>query len=141
MSDLKSIYTALQKAAKKRTEAEGKSPFALEWIGSDASVIKVTMTQQVELPIFLSMTGDQLLAITYLFNEDEINPELKCQMHEAMLDLNVPMPLSSFAKTQNRYIVFGALSAQSKSDVIIQEMNALSDNSREALEAMAVYLR
>jgi uncharacterized protein YjfI (DUF2170 family) len=45
-----------------------------------------------------------------LFGEDEVKSELRNELNETLLRLNVPIPLSAFAKIDNKYAIFGALS-------------------------------
>ena len=61
-------------------------------------------------------------------------------MQNIMLSMNVPMPLSSFAKVDQQYVIFGALSTNSNIAEIAHEVETLSENSVEALDALQEYL-
>jgi uncharacterized protein YjfI (DUF2170 family) len=61
-------------------------------------------------------------------------------MLEVMLDMNIPMPLSSFSRVQDRYVVFGALSVKSSFEDVVHEVITLGENSVEAIEVMSDFL-
>ena len=109
-------------------------------INGDIDVLQVEIVGREEIPIFISISDNQILCIAYLWGEDEIKKELKTNMMEAMLQMNIPMPLSSFAKVEDKYVVFGALSINSSLDDIELEIVTLSDNSLEVIAEMDNYL-
>ncbi|VAW87982.1 FIG006163: hypothetical protein [hydrothermal vent metagenome] len=106
----------------------------------DEQVAKVTVEDRDELPIFITMAADQLLCICSLFDESQVTPESRMAMFESMLSLNIPMPLSSFAKMDDRYAVFGAMSLNSSAEDVALEITTLSDNSLDAIDALSDYL-
>ena len=110
-------------------------------IDGDVEVLQVNVVGREEIPIFVSVTGNQVLCISYLWGEDEVNPNTRTEMFEAMLELNIPMPLSSFAKVDNKYVIYGALSLQSSMLEIEQEVAVLSDNCLEVIDEMVDYLK
>ena len=109
-------------------------------IDGDIDVLQVEVVGREEIPIFISISDTQILCIAYLWGEDEIKAGLKANMMEAMLEMNIPMPLSSFVKVEDKYVVFGALSINSNLDDIELEIAALSDNSLEVISEMDSYL-
>jgi hypothetical protein len=109
-------------------------------INGEIDVLQVEIVGREEIPIFISISDNQILCIAYLWGEDEIKAELKGSMMEAMLEMNIPMPLSSFAKVEDKYVVFGALSVNSSLDDIELEIATLSDNSLEVIAEMDSYL-
>ncbi|AGH82447.1 hypothetical protein PCNPT3_12555 [Psychromonas sp. CNPT3] len=109
-------------------------------IDGEIDVLQVDVIGREEIPIFLSISDNQILCIAYLWGEEEIKTDLKANMMEAMLEMNIPMPLSSFAKVGNKYVVFGALSIHSSLEDIELEIVTLSDNSLEVISAMDSYL-
>lgn len=131
--------------AKTLNAINGDSPTGFEFdcqpIPGDIEVLQITLSGRDEIPIFLSVTDEQIICISYLWDEAEVKPETRSQMLEAMLDMNIPMPLSSFAKIEDKFVVFGALSIHSQLDDIVHELIVLSDNSLEAIEAMTEYLK
>ena len=109
-------------------------------IDGEIDVLQVEVVGREEIPIFISISDNQILCIAYLWGEDEVKPELKTNMMEAMLEMNIPMPLSSFAKIEDKYVVFGALSVNSTLTDIELEVATLSDNSLEVIAEMSSYL-
>lgn len=106
----------------------------------EQDVLQVIVEGNDELPIFVTQTQEQLLCISYLFGDDEVKPELRDELNETLLRLNVPIPLSAFAKIDDKYAIFGALSVNSSFDDITHELVTLADNAIDALEAVTVYL-
>ncbi|PSJ41420.1 DUF2170 domain-containing protein [Zobellella endophytica] len=109
-------------------------------ISGDVEVLKVTVEDREELPLFISVSDDQILCISYLWDESQVRPARRQAMLEAMLDMNIPMPLSAFARLDDWYVVFGALSLHASLDDIEHELAVLSDNVLEVIEDMAEFL-
>ncbi|MFC4160770.1 YjfI family protein [Chitinimonas lacunae] len=116
---------------------------SVEWqpIPGEVEVVQACIGGREELPIYLTQSGEQTLCICYLWHDDEIEPSRRTELLEAMLDLNIPMPLSAFARVEGYFVVFGALARQSRPEDLAQELAALSENALEALEAFADYLK
>lgn len=110
-------------------------------IDGEVEVLQVNVVGREEIPVFVSVTGNQVLCISYLWGEEEVNQERRAEMFEAMLELNIPMPLSAFAKVDDKYVVYGALSLQSSMLEIEQEVAVLSDNCLEVIDEMVDYLK
>ncbi len=110
-------------------------------IPGEVEVLQVTVGDYDELPSFVSVTDTQILCITWLFSEDEVKETSRTEMMEEMLELNIPIPLSAFAKVDNRYVIFGALSINSSIEEICQELVTLSENAVEAITALEDYLK
>lgn len=103
-------------------------------------MFKVVVESREEFPIIGDINDDQILAIANLWQVSEVKSGAEAEMMNAMLGMNIPLPLSSFAKTGNQYQLFGALSTDSKLEVIVQEMSALSSNVEAVLEEFSQYL-
>lgn len=110
-------------------------------IDGDVEVLQVNVVGREELPIFVSVTESQVLCISYLWGEEEVIPQSRTEMFETMLGFNIPMPLSSFAKIDDKYVLFGALSLESSMQEIEQELSVLSDNCLEVIDEMVDYLK
>ena len=123
-----------------KIDTETGAGFDCTPINGEIDVLQVEVIGREEIPIFISISDSQILCIAYLWGEDEVKAELKTNMMEAMLEMNIPMPLSSFAKIENKYVVFGALSVNSALDDIELEIVTLSDNSLEVIAEMDSYL-
>ena len=109
-------------------------------ISGDVEVLKIAVEGREELPLFISASDDQILCISYLWDESQVDPTRRLAMLEAMLDMNIPMPLSAFARLDDWYVVFGALSLNSSLNDIEHELAVLSDNCLEVIEDMAEFL-
>lgn len=123
--------------------ADGSSTgmlFDCQPISGEVDVLQITIADREELPIFLSVTDDQIICITYLWGEEEVKAEQRIAMLEAMLEMNIPMPLSSFSKIGDKYVVFGALSNSSSFDDIEHEITVLSNNAIEVIDDMDEFL-
>jgi len=114
--------------------------FDCQPISGEVDVLQITLLGREELPIFLSVTDDQILCISYLWGTDEVKAECVNTMHESMLEMNIPMPLSSFSKIGDKYVVFGALSINSTFEDIEHELAVLSNNAIEVIDDMGDYL-
>ena len=114
--------------------------FDCQPISGEVDVLQITIIDREELPIFVSVTDDQILCITYLWGEEEVKSNKRVEMLEAMLEMNIPMPLSSFSKIGDKYVVFGALSIGSAFDDIEHELAVLSNNAIEVIDDMDEFL-
>jgi uncharacterized protein YjfI (DUF2170 family) len=114
--------------------------FDCQPITGDVDVLQITVEGREELPIFVSVTDDQILCITYLWGSDEVKQDKVDDMHTAMLEMSIPMPLSSFSKIGDKYVIFGALSISSTFDDIEHELAVLSNNAIEIIDDMSDYL-
>ena len=114
--------------------------FDCQPIPGDTEVLHITLTDYEELPAFVSVTDTQILCITYLFTQDEVRSGSKAEMMEEMLELNIPMPLSSFAKLGDRYVIFGALAINSSIEDICHEIITLTENAVESIDALEEFL-
>jgi uncharacterized protein YjfI (DUF2170 family) len=114
--------------------------FDCQPITGEVDVLQITVEGREELPIFVSVTDDQILCITYLWGSDEVKQEKVDDMHTAMLEMSIPMPLSSFSKIGDKYVIFGALSIGSTFDDIEHELAVLSNNAIEIIDDMSDYL-
>jgi len=114
--------------------------FDCQPISGEVDVLQVSVIGREELPIFVSVTDDQILCITYLWGADEVKPDSIHEMHTSMLEMNIPMPLSSFSKIGDKYVIVGALSISSTYDDIEHELAVLNNNAIEIIDDMSEYL-
>ena len=112
-----------------------------ELIDEEVQVLQLLIRDREEFPIYVTVDDSQILCVSYLWQEQEIIPEQREALLETLLTLNIPMPLSSFSKIGQQYIIFGALSTRSDTEAILHEIETLSDNTLEAIELMADYLK
>jgi uncharacterized protein YjfI (DUF2170 family) len=136
--------SALQKLMDQVIALDDEQRFGLDFeyqiIKGDVDVAEVTIKDREELPIFLTMSDDQILCICYLWGEDEVAHATRADMMQAMLDINIPMPLSSFARIGDKYVVFGAMSLSSNAVDVALELSMLSENALDAISTMSEYL-
>ena len=137
MVDLKKLANQL---AEKGKEAESGFPFEVNPIPGEVEVLQILVEDREELPIFVSASEEQILCIAYLFKENEIKTGSIGDINKAMLAANISMPLSSFALVEDQYVIYGALSVNSNLEDIAHEIEVLSSNIIEAIEAMNDYL-
>ena len=114
--------------------------FDVQIIPGEVEVLQIIVGGLEEVPVFLSITDSQILCIVYLWDESEVNQEKRGEMLETMLSMNIPMPLSSFARIADKYAIFGAMAVTSSFDDIAHEVIVLSENSIEALSALEEFL-
>jgi len=115
--------------------------FDCQPISGEVDVLQISIIGREELPVFVSVTEDQILCISYLWGAEEVKSECVNAMHESMLEMNIPMPLSSFSKIGDKYVVFGALSINSSFADVEHELAVLSNNAIEVIDDMSDYLR
>ena len=115
----------------------------IELKASDAGdgMVQVEVADREEFPIIVSIDEEQIVCMTRLFGEDEVKEESRAEMLTTMLELNMPMPLSAFGRVKDQYVLFGALSANSDLSSVVNEIEVLSDNTLEAIEAISGYLK
>lgn len=114
---------------------------SIEMFDGENTVVCIKVEDRDEFPIYMTADEGQILCITYLFSEDEVDPAKRAELAEAMLLMNVMIPLSAFSKIGNQYIMFGALSPRASTDELLHEIELLSDNVLEAIATMSDYLK
>ena len=112
-----------------------------EIVQGEVDVLVVTVEDREEFPIYITVDESQILCITHLWTEAEVNPDKRSELLEVMLTLNVPMPLSSFSKVGNQYIIFDALRLKSDLEDLLESVDTLSDNTLTAIEELSGYLK
>ena len=135
------IHTIAQYLNDLADKSDTGHSFDCQPIAGEVDVLQISLIGREELPIFVSVTDDQILCITYLWDESEMLSERKAEMMETMLEMNMPMPLSSFAKIGDKYAVFGALSIHSCLSDIEHELAVLSDNAIDVIDDFSEFLK
>ncbi len=116
------------------------STLSVEMFDDDHTVACIKVEEREEFPIYMTVDEGQILCISYLFADDEVDPEQRAAMIEAMLMMNVSIPLSAFSKIGDQYIMFGALSPKASIEELLHEIELLSDNVLDAIDAVSDYL-
>lgn len=110
-------------------------------ISGPVPVVQVNIEGREELPIYLTCSDSQILCLCYLWNDSEVLPQRRTELLETLLDLNPSVPLSSFGRIGERYVLFGALALNAQAADIAEDIAALSDNALDALEALSEFLQ
>ena len=146
------MQTAMQTAMHKMQEIEhaligklgssGVSSNLLPPSESDGvPVMRISIEGLEELPVFVTGSSSQVLCICYLWTEDEIKPERRAEMMEAMMDLNIAIPLSNFGRIGGRYVIFGSLAHDASAQSIATDVAMVADNAFEALDVFSEFLK
>ena len=106
----------------------------------DDDTVQVSVGDREEFPISVTAGENQIICLTHLFGAEEVKDGQEAQMAQTMLVLNVMLPLSAFGRVGNAYVLFGAIGANASIEEIGKEIDALSDNTLEAMEALTEYL-
>lgn len=109
-------------------------------IAGDDPVLQIVVSGADETPVYLTVTESQILCLVYLFEESEIRPSALPELHESMLRISVPMPLSALGKVENHYVVYGSLSPTSSQTEVMQELVTLADNAIDLLQTFEDFL-
>lgn len=117
------------------------SRFSIETFDGENTVACIKVEDREEFPIYMTIDDGQILCISYLFGESQVEVDKRAPLAEAMLMMNVSIPLSAFSKIADQYIMFGALSPNASIDELLHEIELLSDNVLEAIEAVSEYLK
>ena len=107
----------------------------------EQEVLRVEVVGLEEVQIFVTVTESQILCISYLFTKQEIFSEKEAELNQFLLEINVPMPLSSFALIDDHYVIFGALACGSKFESVTQELITLAGNSIDTLQALEEFIK
>ncbi|KFI12954.1 DUF2170 family protein [Vibrio coralliilyticus] len=134
------LTTLANQLAEKGKDEQYGFLFEVNPIPGEIEVLQVVVEDKEELPIFLSVSEDQILCIAYLFRSEELKKGMVDEMNKAMLSANISIPLSSFALLEDQYVIYGALSVHSSLQDIVHELEVLSSNTIEAIDAMSDYL-
>ncbi len=138
---MSTLTTLIEGLAGLDEETRRGAEFDIQPVPGGDEVFQVIVNGGEELPVFVTATDSQILCICYLWGEDEVRPEGKLEMLEAMLDMNIPMPLSSFGRIDDKYAIFGAMALSTDVADLALELVMLSDNAIDAIEALSDYLR
>lgn len=106
----------------------------------EVNVLVITVEDREEFPIYITVDESQILCISHLWRESEVDQAKRVDLLDAMLTMNVPMPLSSFSKVGQQYLIFGALSNRSTVNEVLEEIDVLSENTLTAIEELREFL-
>lgn len=103
-------------------------------------VVELGFPGSERLPIYVTDAASQLLCISYLWRDRDVKPRRRGKLLETLLDLNPSVPLSSFGRIGEHFVLVGALSPHATAQDMALELATLSDNARDALATLADFL-
>lgn len=132
------LFTALQ-----GKPTFGNGSCSIELIEGLESSIVISMHEYGDLPIFITVGGEQILVEAVLFGVDDIKDTAK--FNEYVLKTHKYLPLSTISLDTDEthgdyYHMFGALSSSSSVNEVILEITTLADNVIQATEAFMGFL-
>jgi uncharacterized protein len=92
------------------------------------------------IPVTLIISDTQITVVCNLFRDNEVITHSRLELLEAMHNMNLPLNLSSFSRSGDWHIIFGALSIDSNMNAIEEEINTLIDNAEDSLLLFEKYL-
>ncbi|GAA6136443.1 YjfI family protein [Arenicella sp. 4NH20-0111] len=111
--------------------------------GLDSSIV-IGMHEYGDLPIFISVGGEQILVEAVLFCAEDISDTT--QFNEYVLKTHKYLPLSTISLDTDDthgdyYHMFGALSSASSINEVVLEVETLAENVIQATEAFSCFLK
>ncbi|MEZ5472131.1 MAG: DUF2170 family protein [Marinicella sp.] len=119
--------------------AEGYT-FDCQTIAGEVEVLQVDLNDVDGFSVFVTKTNFQIICIIYLWTEAEVKTESRVEMLEMMMDTSISIPLSSYARVEDRYVLFGSLSVNSNMDKVVEEIITLNENALDVMVAMEDFL-
>lgn len=133
----KSLFTELQ-----QTKLLTSEQLSVELIDGIDPVLHITMHEYGNLPLFLTVYGEQIIVEAMLWSTTDVKDQN--DFNEAILRTHKYFPLSTISldkqKKGDYYHMFGALSSASIMLNIIFEIEMLASNVIKATEAYNEYL-
>lgn len=123
------------------TEEVRNGEIVINKIDGEVPIIQAVVQDVDEFPIMISVGDEQILVIADLWGIDEVKKEKVNELNAVLLRANLPVPLSSFSITGDRYVLFGASSINSDINEIVEEITTLANNILDALDFCKEYLR
>ena len=66
---------------------------SIEMFDTENTVACIKVEDREEFPIYMTADEGQILCISYLFGDEQVDPDKRAAMVEAMLMMNVSIPL------------------------------------------------
>lgn len=103
---------------------------------AESGVLEVICSNNEEFPINIVKTDTQLLAITPLFNVNEVKPDQVNELNEELLLISPAIPLSAIGRQGDSYILFGAMALDTLFENIVHELEVQAENTVDVLQAI-----
>lgn len=125
------------------SDAISSERISLDLIEGVDPTLHFTLHQFGDLPVFLTVSGQQIIAEAVLWSIEEVKDQNA--FNEAVLRTHKYFPLSTISLDQiagkkDYYYMFGALSSTSSIENIVAEVETLGSNVIQATEAYAEYI-
>ncbi len=144
MTDTMDAWTTISLCeALKKAELFTSGRAAIELIDGVEPALHIVMNDYGDLPVFLTVVGEQIIVESVLWSVDEVR-DLPA-FNEAVLRTHKYFPLStisldSVGKDGDYYHMFGALSSTSVLYNVLFEIEVLASNVIQATEAYSEFL-
>lgn len=102
--------------------------------------LKVTCSNNPDAVIFVAASDEQILTVTPLFAQADIQEEKRSDFNEVLLRLSPVLPLSSVGLQDDQYILFGAMAVGTLLDNIAYELECQVSNYDDVMVALSEYL-
>lgn len=134
-----SLYQALQ-----AVPVVQQKEIVLSLLEGVEPVLNLEMRSFGDLPLFLTVAGEQILIEAWLWPLDQV--QNAAEFNELILRTHKLFPLSTLSldtvgSGESYYTLFGALSSQSKLESILIEVETLARNVMQVTQAYAPYLK
>ncbi|OUS11061.1 hypothetical protein A9Q89_10015 [Gammaproteobacteria bacterium 53_120_T64] len=103
---------------------------------AESGVLEVICSNNEEFPINIVKTDTQLLAITPLFNVNEVKSDKVDELNEELLLISPAIPLSSIGRQGDSYILFGAMALDTLFENIVHELEVQAENTVDVLQVI-----
>jgi uncharacterized protein YjfI (DUF2170 family) len=126
-----------------KTDFVSSEQVMIELIDGADPTIHLIMGDFGDLPVFLSVSGEQIIVEAVLWSIDEVND--RHRFNETVLRTHKYFPLStisldSVGSSGDYYYMFGALSSTSSIQNVLFEIEVLASNVIQATEAYSEFL-
>ena len=116
----------------------------IEFIEGMDPVLQIVMKEYGDLPVFLTVSGDQIIVESVLWSRGEV--EDVNRFNETILRAHKYFPLSTISLDNmgvngDYYQMFGALSSSSLVQNVVFEIEMLASNVIQATEAFSEFLK
>lgn len=134
-SDLSEALHTLSESA---TEGRGLfAPFEVHRLPGDA--LQLRFVHHPNQTLYLSVSGEQFLAIVYLCKEELIDAEELPQLWGDLLATNIAMFPSSFARWEGYLVIFRLIPTEVTLDNLLAELIQLIHDAQDALAMLDHY--
>lgn len=135
--------TASLAEALQGSELAQNKAISVELLEGSEPIINVIMHEYGDLPIQVSVSGEQIFASATLWSADQVKG--RAAFNEAALFIGPVSPLSSIGLVRNEdgqdiYICYGQLSSRSPLAAVEEELDVLAVNTIDAAESFSDFL-